>query len=273
MNQPALIEYDFEKKLEIRINNEKPVVLTDLTLSLLGVAHQFERFIENETTEQYKAGTELYIKEVRSGSIVVDLVAQALPLAPLLWEGGTLLEWANHAKSVIEWLTGKVSKPPIDLAKQDLKQWHQIVEPIAKDHGSQMNFSVSDGGKVINQFVINSEQANVAQNEILRQIESLDEPDLYVHKKRVMIWYQTKFDSTSATGDKAIIESISNTPTKVVFENDAVKKSILAGDDRFHRPWHELAYIVDVRVQTVRGKPKVYSIINFYEDDTFDPDE
>ena len=32
-------------------------------------------------------------------------------------------------------------------------------------------------------------------------------------------------------------------------------------------------YIVAVKVQTVRGTPKVYTIINYYDEDTFYPDE
>lgn len=81
--------------------------------------------------------------------------------------------------------------------------------------------------------------------------------------KRVMYWYQTKFDDESHTGDKAVIESISKKPIKVIFENNAVKKAMLKGDSRFSKPWNELAYLVDVRVQTVRDEPKVYTIINY----------
>lgn len=157
-----IFEIDLNDKLEIKINNQKPIVLTDLTIALLGVGQQFKRFIENETNEQYKVGSELYIKEVRSGSIIVELVAQALPIAPLLWQGGSLHEWVIYCKSIIEWLNGKVNKPPKDVTKQDLNQWNNILEPIAKDHGSQLNFTVSSGGQVVNQFFINSDQANVA---------------------------------------------------------------------------------------------------------------
>jgi hypothetical protein len=55
MQPHALLELDFSNKLEITINNNKPVVLTDLTMALLGVGQQFERFIENETNEQHAA--------------------------------------------------------------------------------------------------------------------------------------------------------------------------------------------------------------------------
>lgn len=242
-------------------------------MSLLGIGQQFEKFIEHETDDHQQMGSELFIKDVRSGSIIVELVAQAVPALPLLWEGGSLSEWANYAKSVVEWLSGKIENPPKDFTKQDLKQWNNILEPVAKDNGSQMNFTVSDGGTVINQVFISSQQANAAQNGIRRQLEKLDEPDDHLQRKRVMIWGQTKFTSGSTTGDRAIIESISPAPIKVIFENNAVKRAMLAGDPRFTKQWHELAYIVDVKVQTVRGAPKVYTIINYYDEDTFDPDE
>ncbi|MEF8733738.1 MAG: hypothetical protein V5B40_18060 [Candidatus Accumulibacter meliphilus] len=215
----------------------------------------------------------MFIKDVRSGSIIVELVAQAMPVVPLLWQGGSLLEWVNHAKSVIEWLNGKLATPPTVLTKNDLKQWNNILEPVAKDSGSQMNFTVSEGGTVINQVFINSEQANAAQNGIRRQLEKLDEPDDHIQRKRVMIWSQTRFSDGGSTGDRAVIENITPSPVKVIFENSAVKKAMLAGNSRFQKQWHDLAYIVDVRVQTVRGVPKVYTIINYYDEDTFDPDE
>ena len=120
MRTTNILELDFSHKLEIKINNQRPVILTD---------------------------TELFIKEVRSGSIVVELIAQALPVVPLLWQGGSLLEWTDHARDVILWVSGKINNAPKDVSKQDLKQWHNILEPVAKDQGSQMNFSVSDGRK------------------------------------------------------------------------------------------------------------------------------
>ena len=88
-----MIQLDFSKKLEITIKNERPVVLTDLTLSLLAVSEQFQKFVESATNQDYEAGAELYVKEVRSGSIVMELVAQAMPIVPLIWEGGSLSEW------------------------------------------------------------------------------------------------------------------------------------------------------------------------------------
>ncbi|WP_225578898.1 hypothetical protein [Pseudomonas sp. PDM14] len=59
MEISSAIEIGFSQKLEIKINNQKPVVLTDLTMSLLGINQQYQRFIESETNQDYDASTEL----------------------------------------------------------------------------------------------------------------------------------------------------------------------------------------------------------------------
>lgn len=267
------MDIDFNTKLQITIKNQKPVVLTDLTLSLLAINQQFQRFIESETNQDYDASSELYIKEVRTGSIIVELVTQTLPILPLVWTGGSLAEWVTQAQGIINWLLNKSADKPKDLSKKDYQQWQSILSPIAKDNGSQLNFTVSDGGQVINQFFINSTDAEKAQLSINNKLRELEEPNDHIQRKKVMVWYQTKFDRESHTGDKVVIEAISKKPVKVVFENNSVKEKMLKGDSRFDKPWHELAYLVDIEIQTINDVPKLYTILRYFEDDTFDPNE
>lgn len=267
-----ILEIDLSKKLEIKINNTKPVSLNDLSLSLLSFNHQFHKFVESESNKETEMGTELLIKEVRSGSIIVELVSLAAPIAPLLWEGGSLVQWASVIEKTCTWFLGKSDTPPKTMAKQDLQEWNKIIEPIAKDSGSQMNITVADGGKVINQIFINSNEAKAMQNQIGRLVSDMDTPSENIHLRKVMYWYQTKFDPESDTGNRAIIDNISASSLKVIFENNAVKEAMLHSDSKFGKPWHELAYIVDVEVQTVRNIPKIYKVLKYYPDDTFDPD-
>lgn len=63
-------------------------------------------------------------------------------------------------------------------------------------------------------------------------------------------------DTESHTGDKATIEDITKRPLKVIFENNAVKEAMLGGDAKFKKPWHKLAYVVDVEVQTINREAK-----------------
>jgi hypothetical protein len=266
-----ILEIDLDKKMEITISNENPVSLKDLSLSLLSFNHQFHKFVESETDRETDIGTELLIKEVRKGSIVIELVSQATPIVPLLWDGGTLSQWSNVVQSVLNWLLGKNDVPLKEVTKQDLQEWNKFVEPVAKDHGSQMNINVSDGGTVINNFTINSTEANAIQNEISKKIEMLDSPEDHVHRRKVMYWYQAKFDPNSETGNRAIIDDLSSKSMKVIFENNAVKDAMLHPPEQLKKQWHELAYVVDVEVETVRNVPKMYKVLRYYPEHTFDP--
>jgi hypothetical protein len=267
-----MLEVDFVNKLEIKFENNKPVLLDDLSNALLSVSDEYARFIGATTTERYVATSELFVKEVRTGSMVFELVTAAVPIIPLLWQGGSLKEWVEVAKGTMEWLLHRSPTPPVQLTRPDLHNWNSIIEPVAKDHGSQLIFSVSDNATVVNNFIITSEEAEVAQGRLRQLIASEETPTNQIHRRKVMTWYQTRFDDTDK-GDKVIIEDISRKPTKVIFENQAVKTAMLRGDARFNRPWNELAYIVDVRVQTVRGAPRLYEIVDYLYEHTFDPNE
>ena len=79
-----------------------------------------------------------------------------------------------------------------------------------------------------------------------------------------MYWYQTKFDPESEIGNRAIIDDISKKALKVVFENNQTKDEMLHPQEPFERPWHELTYIVDLELQTVRDVPKVIKVRRYY---------
>lgn len=78
-----ILEIDLDNKMEITIRNENPVSLKHLSLSLLSFNHQSHKFVEGETDKETDIGSELLIKEVRKGSIVIELVSQAVPIVPL----------------------------------------------------------------------------------------------------------------------------------------------------------------------------------------------
>jgi len=260
-----------ESVLTVQIKNVKPIALTDLTVAMLDFSSQYSQFIDRETAHELDSASELYIKEVRSGCIIFELVSNAIASSPVFWEGGALAEYSKYLEQIFNWLLGKLGEDTYEPTKKDLQQLQGILEPVAKDSGSQMNIVVNEGGNVTQNFYIDSMGANAAQNTIHKKLETMKERKEYPCKKRVIQWHQTKFDMSSSTGDQAIIESISRSPIKAVFNDSTIKEDILHSGDRFNKPWHELAYVVDIEVQTIGGKPKMYTILKYYPEDTFDP--
>lgn len=232
------VERKAEQRLEVTIENKSPVALADLTASLHAIGQQYQAFMLNDAPADAQAvTTELLVKDVRSGSFVFDLITKAaLPIAPLLWSGGSFGEWCNVAKEMLaSWLDTK-NKPTRAVSKTDLRQWDSILNPIAKDQGSQMNIVAHDGAIIIGKLVINYNDANVAQNVIRRQLEQMEEPVDTTYRKKVMTWYQARFDSDSQTGNKVKIDSVSRKPLRVVFDNEKIREEMYAQGSDFNIP-------------------------------------
>ena len=245
----------------------------DLVQSLMAVSAQFEKFIKSNSKPSPEACTELLIHEVRQGSIVVELVAHSLPMVPLIWGDGAIHEWVNYAKSIMLWLAGQEEKPCQRVTKNDLDNFSSMVQPVAKDNGSQVIFAATSGGTITNHFYIGHDEARNVQRRVIKEIEKVNDPIDNIHFKQYMTWHQIRFDSSLTAGSQAIIENISKAPKRIVFEDEDTKRAMTKGDSRFARDWQELAYLVDVEVQSVNGTPRAYKIIRYYPEETFDPYE
>ncbi len=253
---------DAETKLTIEIKNKRPIELIDLTESLLSVGDEYKRFIAANPEFADSPGLKLYVKEIRAGSIVTELMALAPLALPFIHESKNLVEFAKYLKTTYEYFAGKGKETPALIEKASYNNFTKIIETTAKDSGSQLVVNAFEGGQVVVNFNLNSTEANAAQNTIRRALEEMREPETRIHNQVLLYWYQARGDVKSNAGDKGIIESISAAPVKVVFENEKIKALMLleSGENPFRS-----VYIVDVFVETVTGKPALYKVSAFHE--------
>jgi len=247
--------------LTIEIKNKEPVELLDLTNSLLSLSDEYKRFMMQADISVVPEGIKLYIKEIRTGSIITDIIAMAPAALPFLEHAKTVVTFATYFRTSIEYLLGKtVDKKPL-LTKQNLNNIASFLEPIAKDSASQVNSHVTINGNITNIFNYNSVEANAIQNRAKKDIESLKEPVIGIKEKVLLYWYQARNDPGSKVGDRALIESIHKTPVKAIFLNDAIKAQMLYVPENPFRS----AYIVDVQVDTINERPALYKILQVHE--------
>jgi hypothetical protein len=192
-------------------NNTRPIELLDLTSSLLAIGEQFRDHARNKGEETAGDDYRLYVREVRTGSIVVDLVTFATqpqmlaPLAPVLIEFTRELgDWfeffkgVKDAKDIKELLIGK--------SKKDLQQLSDIIEPAAKDPGSVINITAAEGAVIVVNSTISATEANAGQNVLRRHIEHIQLPATGIQRDKVLYWYQVRHDHAAKPGDQAVIE-------------------------------------------------------------------
>jgi len=252
---------DEEVRLTIEIKNEKPVSLIDFSNSFLCLSDEFDKYIRQHDEEAKARDVHLFIREVKSGSIIADLIAFAPFALPLIQDANSIIKFSESLKKAFDYLLGKAQTKP-DFKRKNLQNYSGILEPIAKDSAAQINFNVIVNGGIHHHFSLNSIEAKAAQNSAGREMELLKEPLIGIHEKVVLHFFQARTDPKSSTGDKGIIESIHRGPVKVIFSTDTLKARVLHQDGV--NPFNS-AYIVDVDVQTIDEKPVVYKIIQVHE--------
>ncbi|MDL1988866.1 MAG: hypothetical protein LWX08_14715 [Deltaproteobacteria bacterium] len=252
-------------KLTIEIKNDKPVELFDLTNSLLGLADEYKRFLARSDGPTAAEEVKLYVKEIKTGSIITDLVANAPYALPFVEHAKTIIDFSQYLDSIVQFFLGKKAVEPT-LDKRNIENLSNFVEPVAKDGASQLNCNTTIHGNVKMVFNFNSVEANALQNSFRKKMEFLKEPITGLKKNVVLYWYQARNDPKSQAGDKAIIESIFNGPVKAVVDEN-IKTKMLSGPQN---PF-QIAYLVDVEVETVNNRPLVYKVQNLH--DKYDKEE
>lgn len=250
-----------ELTLVVEIKNNNPVELEAFADSLKSLGDEYKRFCLAH--EESPGDVGLYIKSVREGSIIAELMTLAASTMPLLTYAGTIYDFSSFLSEAFDFLAGKSDNLKAKFDKNTLMNLSNIVDPIVNDRGSQINLAGVNvqGDLVINNTITHTE-ANAIQNKARRMMGSIHEPVTGVHEQVVMYWSQAKNDPHSTgAGDKAKIETIWRTPVKVLFADDSLKAQTLYDVDH---PFTK-GYVVDLVVETVNGKPVLYKVFALHE--------
>jgi hypothetical protein len=250
-----------DMKLVFKIDNEQPVELQDLAMSMLSMGDEYRRFANS-----YDVSTEevrLYVKEIRAGSIITELMPMTPFALPLVSYAASVIDFTAHITKIIEFFAGKKTEPIGFVEKNTLENVSAILEPVARDHASQLNLSnVTFNGEVTFNLSVSSMEANAAQNGIRRRLGEMKEPITGIHEQVVMYWAQAKNQEHSdGAGDRAKIESIYHGSVRVKFADDEIKYLMLYKEPH---PFKK-GYLVDVAVEAVEDKPVLYRVLKLHE--------
>jgi hypothetical protein len=250
-----------ESVLTYEFRTQRPIDLIDLTTSLMAVGEQFRRFVHRHDAALTEDGYRLFIKEVRAGSIIAELVSYAVQSSMIMPAAPLVAQFGQEISDLFDFFKGlrearDIAKE-IGLGKKDLQQIYDVIDPVAKDGGSQLNLIATHGGAITVNVSMNSMEANAVQNNLRRRIEAARESVTGLHEDQVLYWYQMRADTAEKPGDKAVIERFSRNPVKVRIASDEVKREMI---DNQHNPFKRL-FLVDVDVTEIDDKPVLYKIL------------
>lgn len=249
-------------RLIIEIHNKQPLELLDLTKSLVALASQFNSYASKNGDSKENREAKLYVKEIRSGSVILELIELAtIGVIPFLENVNTVVGFADYMKTAYNFFLGKSDKKP-ELEPTDFKELSQIVNPVANDNGSQMNVSTTVDGNLELHLHLDSLQSNAIQNVFQKEIKNLKLPEVQdeVQTSALLTWYQARNDMKSSVGNKGTIESLSKKAMNITFDDDNLKDKMLHGENPF-----TTVFVVDVKLQNVGGKLVAYKVVKLHE--------
>lgn len=252
-------------KITTTIKTDGLIELIDFTEAFLSIGLQYKKCIQehpphvlSDISDDYR----LYIKEIRSGSIVTELVPYAAITMPFIVDFNNLAFFSSYLKNAFQFFIGKNRKDP-KIDKKDCEHLNKILTPSAKDRGGLFNFNLTINGDIKDSFKINHSESNDAQKAICEYKEGLQkERHTMQYNGVVLNLKQARSEAGSRVGDIGIIEKISKKMVKLFYDSDDIKVQILL--DTTENPFHYL-YIVDVEADTIDGNIVLYKILKFHE--------
>jgi hypothetical protein len=76
------VRVPYDGRLIVEIKNSSPVELLDLTRALVALGHEYQDYADSEFDGPYRTETRLFVKEIRTGSIITELQPYTVGLLP-----------------------------------------------------------------------------------------------------------------------------------------------------------------------------------------------
>lgn len=254
-----------EQTIQYKAELNGRVELLDLTNSLTCFGLQFKRHVQRNPGIPFPSDVRLYIKEVRNGSVIAELVAQTCSaVLPFIDNANVLMEYAKSLKAWFDHFK-EGTQPPEDnkLERQDLENMSGIIDMVAKNNVANLSITVN-GGQV--KILVNQNDANAMQNRMRKEAEAIKAIKTGRHYNKMLFIHQARNDSASRSGDKGIIESIYSLPVRLLFADKELKDRVVKN---IRSPF-AIGYTVDVDVETRNDQPVTYNVLAIHDETDFE---
>ena len=259
-----------EARIEIYLDVKEPIELGDFVSAFTSIANQYRRYLRS-THPDLKDDTEIFVREVRSGSIIADLVPMAGSLI------GTM-DQVLIVRQFVDVYGGMLSKyfekggRQVDATKSDLKDFYGQVSSIARSKngmGQIRAVSYRDNNRKIEATIeFNAVSARAASREIERHKSELDKIVRADHERVLMTFKRSDVGDAALgvrSGERVIIEEISDKDFALIYVSEIAESQIKdlmrnTEENIFHK-----GFVVDVNVTTRGGRPVAYAVTNLHQ--------
>lgn len=258
--------------ITLTINNTEPIELNAFVRAFTSIAKEYQDAVDQSS--DFEGEAKIYVKEVRAGSIVADLLPVVASTLPII---ATNVEQIFLAVEFVEKWKDRITKlasgiVPEKFSRSDLKTFAGAVEAIARDPNASSTLEVAtfeDGKrKIKSAFKFSSKEAIAAEKTIEGEFRRLETERDDTHYRVLMIFTRSDIGDApkdKRSGERVIIPQIGEKDLPIMYASDLaeqrVKHEIRDADDNIFKK----GFSVDVSVLYRNSRPVVYRILNVHE--------
>lgn len=264
---------EYPAHIVLRIETEEPIELGDFVKAFTSLASEYEKFVKR-VSPNLQNHAQIYVREVRAGSIEADLIPWLVVAAPWINDMEKILIvedfvrlWGSRITALI---SGKTDDQP--QTKSELQAFSDAVEAIANDPNgySELEVATFEDGKrkVRAAFKFNTIEARKARVSIEDRSNELNAND-YLNRERALMTF-SRSDKDSAkigkySGELVVVEEISKNRLPLVYGSELAERRIKHEIREAHDNIYKKGFIVDVNVKHRNGRPVAYSVTNLHQ--------
>ncbi len=262
--------------LVLKLETKEPIEVGNFVAAFTSITNQYQKFMR-ATHPDIGDGAEVYVKEVKEGSIIAHLI----PLATIGGLGLAVLQGMDHALVIEEFVTRwghrlgayfHLGGRDQEATSTDLRDFHGAVAAIANDPNGSGTIEAAyfhDEKKQIKAAIhFNTDQARTAEREIENHRRELAGTSSADHERVLMVFSRTDIKSAQLgkkSGERVIIEAISQKDYPLIYASDLaeerIKHEIREADENVYKK----GFVVDVDVETRSAKPVAYRVIHVHQ--------
>jgi hypothetical protein len=267
---------DGQTHIIVTLDTKEPIEIGDFVTAFTSVASQYNKFMTDSHPE-IGGDARVYVKEVRSGSIIADLI----PVLTAFGVAGSTLVAIQQADAIVEFVKkygGKLKVyldgDGIDVAatNSDLKDFLGSVAAIANDPDGKASIEAAyfeDGKKDVRAAIrFTTPEARRATEHIEIHRRALRATEHALHERVLMRFVQSNIKRPAMekrTGERVIIEEIAKADRPLIYASELaeqqIKHEMIEADENVYKK----GFVVDIYIETKNDRPVAYKVTNLHQ--------
>lgn len=263
--------------IEVVLDAHEPIELGDFVRAFTSVGNQYGKYLKRSHPD-LEDDAQVFVSEVRQGSIIANLVPSLASLIAVLDQALILEQFVRLYGSRIQQYFTPGGRDA-ESAKSDLHDFMGQVAAIARSKngsGSLKAVVFEDGKREVKAAIqFNSHEAKIDEEELSNHILEIENLDSAEYNRVVMTFKRTDkgdVELGKRSGERVFIEKISERDLPLIYASavaeQRIKHEILDAQGNAYFK----AFVVDVNLETRRGKPIAYRVTNVHQVFEISPD-